>query len=357
MPLLRPVLLAGGAGTRLWPLSHNEAPKPFLDLLPDGAAFDHAVRLLADPERFGPPLVSIGAEHRERAAERLRLLRTEDTTILLEPSSRGTAAAYAAAASCLSRADPGALLLFLPTDHRIADAGLFGAAIAEAAKAAQRGSIVLLGAVPDRPATAYGYVQAGEPVPGGKSARRVRAFVEKPRRDAAEALIAGGDAFWNTGIVVAAADVLLAELARFEPELVANARAAVADAGREDNTLALEASAFGRCRAIAIDHALMERSDRIAIVPLLAGWDDLGSWTALAGASPQDGAGNSLLGDVTAEGVRNSYLRTSGPRIVAIGAKDLIVVATPEAVLVVAKDRDQEVSAVAGRPAGGEADR
>jgi mannose-1-phosphate guanylyltransferase/mannose-1-phosphate guanylyltransferase/mannose-6-phosphate isomerase len=340
------VLLSGGAGSRLWPLSREGMPKQFLPLGSDRTLLQQAALRVADPSLFEPLRVIASADHRFLIAQQLQEIGVATSAIVLEPSARNTAAAAAVAALIVEESDPGGLVLLAPADHRILDVEAFHAAVRIAADSASAGFLSLFGIAPDRPATGYGYIRAGDPVAGTVGARRVAAFVEKPDRETAERYVRGGDHLWNSGIFLLPATVFLAELTRFEPELLSHARKSLEHASRDSDFLRLDQEQFDRCRSIAIDLAVMERSDRMAVVPVDCGWTDVGSWSTLADMVDRDAFGNTTVGEVFTDGTRNSYVRSDGPLVATVGVEDLIVVATPDAVLVAHKDHDQDIKRI-----------
>jgi mannose-1-phosphate guanylyltransferase/mannose-1-phosphate guanylyltransferase/mannose-6-phosphate isomerase len=346
---IHPVLLSGGAGSRLWPLSREALPKQFLPLVSDRSLFQEAALRVADPLLFAPTRVIASASHRFLVAQQLQEIGVAASAIVLEPSARSTTAAAAVAALLVEESDPGGLVLLVPADHRIVDVAAFHAAVRIAAETASSGFLSLFGITPDRPATGYGYIHAGEPIAAAAGARHVAAFVEKPDRATAEGYLRGGDYLWNSGIFLLPATVFLAELSRFEPELLANARKALQRALHDEDFIRLDQEAFGRCRSIAVDLAVMERSDRMAVIPVDCGWTDVGSWSTLADMAERDAPGNTIAGEVLIEATRTSYIRTSGPLVATVGVEDLIVVATPDAVLVAHKDHDQDIKRIVDR--------
>jgi mannose-1-phosphate guanylyltransferase/mannose-6-phosphate isomerase len=343
------VLLSGGAGSRLWPLSREAMPKQFLRLVSDRSLLQQAALRVADPLLFEPLLVIASANHRFLVAQQLQEVGVAASKIVLEPSARSTTAAAAVAALMVEESDPDGLVLLVPADHRIVDVDAFHAAVRIAAPSASAGFLSLFGITPDKPATGYGYIRVGAPIAGAVGARSVAAFVEKPDRETAEKYLSGGDHLWNSGIFLLPATVFLAELSRFEPELLALARTSLERASRDVDFLRLDQEAFDRCRSIAIDLAVMERSDRMAVVPVDCGWTDVGSWSTLADMAERDASGNTTLGEVFAEGTKNSYIRSSGPLVATVGVEDLIVVATADAILVAHKDRDQDIKRIVDR--------
>ncbi len=338
-----PVLLSGGAGTRLWPLSRGDAPKQLINLVGEGTLFQQAALRAADPELFEPLTVIAGASHRFMIAEQLQASGVSRANIVLEPCGRNTAAAAAVAALFVVEAAPDGLILLMPADHLIGDVAAFRATVRRALPAARLGRLTLFGIRPDRPATGYGYIRLGEACAEAEGVSNVAAFVEKPERATAEAYLRSGDYLWNSGIVLASAARLLDELTRHEPELVASARAALKDAARDADFVRLDASAYERCRAVALDYAVLERSDGIAVVPADFGWRDVGSWESLWEAARRDADGNAVIGSVITAATKDSYVRSEGPLLATLGVEGLIVVATKDVVLVAARDRDQDI--------------
>jgi mannose-1-phosphate guanylyltransferase/mannose-6-phosphate isomerase len=343
--LITPVLLSGGSGTRLWPLSRDAYPKQFHALAGKRTLLAAAALRASDPARFAPLIVVANAEHRFLVAEQLRLVGLSPARLVLEPEGRNTAPAAAVAALLESRRDPDAVLLIMPADHVIANEAGFIEAINSGMDAARKGSLVLFGVVPDVPATGYGYIEIGPRLCGEVHA--VRQFIEKPDRARAEAYLTAGTFLWNSGIVLAQARTLIAELDTHAPEVLAAARAAVDDARQDLDFIRLGEAAFLAAPSISLDHAVMERTGKAAVVPARMAWTDVGSWSALWEIAAKDGAGNALTGDVVAEGTSGCYLRSEGgPLIAALGVEDLVVITTPDAVLVAHKSRDQDIRAL-----------
>jgi mannose-1-phosphate guanylyltransferase/mannose-1-phosphate guanylyltransferase/mannose-6-phosphate isomerase len=297
---------------------------------------------VGDKKRFAPPLVICNDAHRFVVAEQLRAIAIEGA-IVLEPVGRNTGPAVAAAALILSREDAAALMLVLPSDHVIADTKAFDKAIATAKAAAETGALVTFGITPSGPETGYGYIERGAALEGVAGAYRIARFVEKPDRRTAENFIAGGRHAWNSGMFLFRAGRYLDELQRFQPRILAAARAAV-EAGVDDlDFFRLDGSAFARAPAISIDYAVMEPTEAAAVVPADIGWSDVGAWSALWELGDKDGDDNVVLGDVVAIDVAGSYLRSEGPLIAAFGVRDVVVVACEDAVLVAPRDQVQEV--------------
>lgn len=349
-PRIIPVLLSGGSGSRLWPLSREAYPKQLLPLVDERTMLQQTVMRTMDRAKFGPPLVVANQEHRFLIAEQLRALGIDDATIILEPLGRNTGPAAAVAALCALQDDSEAQILIMPADHAIRHVDGFRASVEIGAQAAALGRFVLFGMKPAEPATGYGYIQMGAALPGTPGAHEVAAFVEKPARSVAESYVASGDYLWNGGIFLLPARELVEEFERRAPDLLAHARESLQKASRDIDFLRLDPKAFERCPSISIDYAIMEKTERAVVVPTDFGWTDVGSWSALWDIGAKDENGNVSVGDVLAESVTNSYLRSeNGPLVAALGVEDLIVVATADVVLVTAKNRDQDVKMLVER--------
>jgi mannose-1-phosphate guanylyltransferase / mannose-6-phosphate isomerase len=343
MTTLQAVLLSGGSGTRLWPLSREAYPKQFLALHGDETMLQETWRRV-EPLVDGPPIVVANEEHRFLAAEQLRLAGVAQAAIVLEPEGRNTAPAIAAAAlqARAGGADP--LLLVLPSDHVVRRPDAFRAAVSEAAATAEQGALVTFGIVPGGPETGFGYIEAA----AGEGIRPVRRFVEKPDAATARAYLDAGGFYWNSGMFLFRASRYLEELQRFEPAMLAAVGEAMDKAQRDGDFIRLDGEAFRACRADSIDYAVMERTDRAMVLPVDIGWSDVGSWSALWDVSARDADGNASHGDVIVVDTRNSYAYAR--RLVAmVGVDDLVVVETDDAVLVARKDRVQQVKDVVAR--------
>ena len=343
MSQILPVILSGGSGTRLWPLSREAYPKQFLQLAGEHSMLQSTWLRVADVATQAPIVVANEA-HRFVAAEQLQQVGTTPSAILLEPIGRNTAPAIAAAAleACRDGADP--LLLVLPSDHLIRDVAHFHRAILDAADIAEQGKLVTFGIQPTAPETGYGYIKAV----GGEGARAIERFVEKPDLATAQDYVASGEYYWNSGMFLFRASRYLQELERLQPQILAACRASWEKARRESDFIRLDADAFKASPSDSIDYAVMEKTADAAVVPLDAGWSDVGSWTALRDVSEQDANGNAHRGDVIAIDCHDTF--AYGERLIAmVGLDDVIVVETDDAVLVGKSDRMQEVKDVVAR--------
>ena len=338
-----PVILSGGSGTRLWPLSREAYPKQFLALAGEQTMLQ-ATWQRVEPIAGRAPLVVANEEHRFVAAEQLQQLGVVPQAILLEPVGRNTAPAIAVAALEATLEDGDPVLLVLPSDHVIADEAAFRAAVLSALPAAKEGKLVTFGIVPTGPETGYGYIKASL----GGEVRAVDRFVEKPDAETAQQYVQSGEYFWNSGMFLFKASRYLAELELFQPEMLAASRNAWQLARRDADFTRLDKDAFAGVPADSIDYAVMEKTADAVVVPLDAGWNDVGSWTALRDVSPQDADGNAHHGDVIAIDCRNTY--AYGERLIAlVGLDDVIVVETDDAVMVGRSDRMQEIKQVVAR--------
>jgi mannose-1-phosphate guanylyltransferase/mannose-6-phosphate isomerase len=343
-----PVLLSGGAGSRLWPLSREGSPKQLIRLIGERTLLQQTALRATDANLFEPLTVIAGNGHRFAVAEQLGAVGASSAAIVLEPAPRNTAAAAAIAALLIARSDPDATMLLMPADHLITDADAFRRAVREAAETARQGYLTLFGIRPDSAATGYGYIRVGAPVADGP-ARSVAAFVEKPSRTTAVAYVESGEYLWNSGIFLMPVALLLSELRRLEPDLLLAANEALERAARDADFVRLDAEAFCNCRSVSIDYAVMERTDKAAVVPAEFSWIDVGSWSALWSIAGLDDEENATIGDVLTLDTRGSYIRSEGPLVATVGVEDLIVVATNDAVLVARKDRDQDIRKIVDR--------
>lgn len=340
MSTIQPVILSGGSGTRLWPLSREAYPKQFLPLASEQTMLQATWKRVAPIASRGP-LVIANEEHRFVAAEQLQQVGAEPAAIILEPVGRNTAPAIAVAALEATRDGADTLLLVLPSDHVITNETAFRSAVEAAATAAEAGKLVTFGIVPTGPETGYGYIKAAD----GQGLRAVERFVEKPDLGTATGYVSSGQYYWNSGMFLFKASRYLQELERFQPAMLAGSRQAWQQARRDADFTRLDKEAFTAVPSDSIDYAVMEKTADAVVIPLDAGWNDVGSWTALRDVSQQDGDGNAHQGDVIAIDCRNTYAYAQ--RLVAlVGLDDVVVVETDDAVLVGKADRMQEVKTV-----------
>ncbi|MEG3166529.1 mannose-1-phosphate guanylyltransferase/mannose-6-phosphate isomerase [Sphingomonas sp. PB2P19] len=332
-----PVILSGGSGTRLWPMSRPEMPKQLLALTNK----ETMLQLTAARVRgagFAAPIVVANALHADHIDAQLAEVGVEPQAIILEPIARNTAPAIALAALATKSRD---LLLVMPSDHVIADVDAFRAAIEAARSLAEKGWLITFGIAPDSPETGYGWIKVGDAL--GDGVHRVARFVEKPQRERAEEMLASGDHVWNGGIFLFRADIYLSELATHALNTLTAAQDAMRLAYRDGARIYPDADAFSRSGSDSIDYSVMERAGRVAVVPVTMGWNDVGSWDAVHLISVCDHAGNAQAGEVTAIDTRGCLIRTDGIRISTVGVSDLIVVASGNDVLIVPRGRSQEV--------------
>ena len=341
MPFSRaiiPVILSGGSGTRLWPMSTPEVPKQMLALTAEQTMLQLTARR-ATGERFAAPIVVANARHADMVEHQLGAVEASAQALILEPMGRNTAPAIALAAIAAGGgSDP---LLVMPSDHVISDVAAFHAAIHAAMPLVAEGWLVTFGIDPHAPETGYGWIHVGEEISDG--VHRIAKFVEKPPRDKAEAMLAAGDHAWNGGIFLFRADIYLGALAVHAPDMLVACQKAMTRAHHEGRRIYPEVEAFAASPTDSIDYAVMEKSDRAAVVPASMGWSDLGSWDALHAISERDDAGNTHQGEVIAIETVNCLIRTDGIRIATVGIEDLIVIASGNDVLILPRGRSQEV--------------
>ncbi|UYV16795.1 mannose-1-phosphate guanylyltransferase [Porphyrobacter sp. ULC335] len=342
MSVIHPVILCGGSGTRLWPVSRKAVPKPFLPLVSEETLFQQAVRRVAGDGGFAPPMVVAGAAHAD-----LIMAQWGDTPgarLVIEPAAKNTAPAIALAAALLPE---DAVMLVCPSDHHIADTDAFRAAAYAAAALAREDYLVSFGIAADRPETGYGYLRRGEPLPGGYA---IREFVEKPDLARAEAYLASGEYSWNGGIFAFRAGHLLAELAAHRPEMARLVAEAVAGGSTEGACFHPAPGPFAAIDGDSIDYAVMENTARAAMVPADMGWSDIGNWAALADAlaGEADGAGNVARGAADLAGCSGVFAMTDGPRISAVGLSDICIIVANGEVLVTTRDGAQAVGKLPG---------
>lgn len=344
MTQIVPVILSGGSGTRLWPLSTDQSPKQFLALASDRTMFADTLARASDASRFGAPLI-IGAERHaalmeaELGGENHRAAR-----VILEPSARNTAPAIALGA--IAAGDDATVMLVMPSDHVIRDLPAFLAAVDTALPAARDGWLVTFGIEPTGPETGFGYIRMGEGLENAPGVRKVERFIEKPARDKAEAMLAEGGHAWNAGIFLMRADRYMAELALHAPGMDRNARAALEGVDLGARLIRPDAERFAACPSDSIDYAVMERTDKVAIIPVACGWSDVGSWDALAEIGTADAEGNTVAGDVVLIDTHGCHVHADGITVTASGIEDMIVVANGHHVMILPKGRSQDVKRI-----------
>ena len=354
---IKSVILSGGSGTRLWPASRESYPKQLLPLTGERSLLQETATRLrgftaaeVDPR----PLVITNEEYRFIIAEQLRQIGVRSPQIVLEPVGRNTAPALTLAAlTAAEEGDP--ILLVMPADHVIGDLGAFQHTIAVGAAAARSGALVTFGIVPDHAETGYGYIRAGAVLAAGEGARTLEEFVEKPDRETAERYVSSGEYYWNSGIFMMKASVWMAAITHFNPDMARSCSAAIDGRSQDADFVRLDATAFERSPSDSIDYAVMEKlataSDlgQGVVVPLSAGWSDVGAWDALWAVSEKDADGNAARGEVIFEGSHNTLVHADSRLVAAIGCEDMIVVETPDAVMVAHKTRTQDVKKVVAR--------
>ena len=344
--MLIPVLLSGGVGSRLWPVSREAHPKQFLALASELSMLQETLARVSGLAS-GAPIVICNDNHRFMVAEQLRQLGVVPDAIVLEPEGRGTAPAVALAALQARARDPDALLLVLPADHVIRDAERFVDGVRRAESFAMAGRLMTFGIVPDTPETGYGYLRCGDAL--GDGVQVLERFVEKPDLDTARGYVESGAYLWNSGMFLLPASLYLQELKVHAPAIHAACEAAMAGAEGDLDFLRPAREPFLDCPSDSIDYAVMEKTDRGAVLPLDCGWSDVGAWSTLWQVSDRDEAGNVLIGDVMIEGCSNSYLRSESRLVAATGIDNLVVVETADAVLVAHRDDVQNVKAIVSR--------
>jgi len=350
-----PVILSGGSGTRLWPVSRKSFPKQFWPFISDKTMLVETAQRAAS-DRFTGPIVVTNQEHRFVVAEQLREAGAKKAKILLEPKGKNSAPAIVAAALLASESDAEAILWIMAADSAISDLSALAQAVDRGAEAAALGFFVTFGMRPTSPETGYGYISQGVEVAGLDGAFKVARFIEKPNAARAAELLKAGNHYWNSGMFMFRADVLLSEAQRLAPEVLSAVKAAMDSRSTDLDFVRLGSEAFEASPDISIDYAIAEKTDKAVVVPADIGWSDVGSWTTLSDISPKDAYGNVVLGDVVLEDSRNNYARSDGVVTALLGVQDLIVVTTQDAVLVAHRNESQNVKKIverlkkAGRP-------
>ena len=347
-PTIRPVILSGGSGTRLWPLSRSLYPKQMLPLAGDRTLLQQTALRAIGP-RFSAPVIIANDEHRFLVAEQMREIDVAPEAIILEPMGRNSAAAAAVAALLAGRAYDGEIVLLMSSDHVIDDVPAFHEAVWVAQRLAEAGYLATFGIDARTPETRYGYIDAGAAIDGIDGGYQVKKFEEKPDEPTALEYVSSGGHYWNSGIFAFRPDILIEELDRQQPGMSAAVSKALDGAAADLDFLRLDGEAFARVKSISIDYAVMEGTERAAVVPVDMGWSDLGAWDALWAIERKDENGNVLIGDVVARGTRNSYVRSDHPMVAVSGVDDLIIVATADAVLAVPMSESQSVKELVDR--------
>ncbi|MDM8215523.1 mannose-1-phosphate guanylyltransferase/mannose-6-phosphate isomerase [Desulfovibrio piger] len=343
---ITPVILCGGSGTRLWPLSRELHPKQFVTFGQSSSLFARTLRRVREIPDIADPLIVCNEEHRFQVRNELRREWDAQASILLEPAPRNTAPAVALAALALLEKDQDSLMLVLPSDHALGDTAAFCKGVLQAAPLAENGSIVTFGITPDGPETGYGYIERGDSLGPGFTVAR---FVEKPDLATAQTMLAQGNFFWNSGIFLLRASVFWEELTRHAPRIAAGCRKAWEARQYDDAFCRPGCEAFLAIPGDSIDYAIMEKTSRAAVVPLTVQWSDLGSWESLYQEGEKDSHKNAITGDVIAEDTEGCYLNAQHRLLAALGVRDLVIVETQDAVLVVPRQRAQEVKKIVAR--------
>ena len=337
-----PVILSGGSGSRLWPLSRKNKPKQFLTLFGDSSMFQSTLTRLNGLESLEAPLIVCNNEHRFMVAEQLQEIGLEANGIILEPCARNTAPAIALAALKAMENGEDPLLLILAADHLISDVAVFHKAIQQAQILAEQDKLVTFGIQPQSAHTGYGYIEAEEK----SKPSSVKRFIEKPDLATAESYLSAGNFFWNSGMFLFKASAYIKELARFSPEMLSSCKQSLEKAVIDLDFVRVDPELFEQSPSDSIDYAVMEKTDKAMVVPLDAGWSDVGSWSSLWEAFTRDADQNVLIGDVLVENVHNAYIHSENRLVTVLGLDDVIVVETHDAVMVAHKDQAQKVKTI-----------
>jgi mannose-1-phosphate guanylyltransferase/mannose-6-phosphate isomerase len=345
---LYPVILSGGSGSRLWPLSREHYPKPLLSLVSEKTLLQETANRLDGIEGLGDAVYVCNEEHRFLVAEQVAEIGKKPATIILEPEGRNTAPALTLAALYLVKQDPDAMMVVMPADHVMTEPQQFVAAVKQGGVNAEQGALVTFGIVPESPETGYGYIKREAEI-SGTSAYAVASFVEKPDLKTAEQYIDDGSYYWNSGIFLMRADRWLDEIGQYRPAILSACRKSVMQGKQDTDFFRVSEADFLASPSDSIDYAVMENTERAVVVPISAGWSDVGAWSALWSLCPQDNDGNVIQGDVLAEDTRNSFLVAEHRCLATVGIDNVIVVETADAVLVASKDKAQDVKAIVTR--------
>lgn len=341
--MIKPVILSGGAGTRLWPVSRQSCPKQLIPLVDPAHSMMQATLARVQGASFSQPMIIANADHRFLIAEQLRAA-GQSAQILLEPEGRNTAPAIALAIALAERDDPDATLLVLPSDHVIEDVAAFKRSIAQASDAAQAHDVIVtFGIQPHKPETGFGYIQLGQPLEGDGAVQLLKRFVEKPDLPTAQRYVASGDYVWNAGMFLFQVRTAIKAFEAHAPETLEAARQAITQAQEDADFLRPDAAAFAKAPSISFDYAIMENISNGAVAPCAIGWSDVGSFEGLFEVLQKDSSDNAIIGDVTAQNTSSSLLYSAGPAIAVSGLKDIALIATPDVVLAVPKAQSQDV--------------
>lgn len=340
--MIIPVILSGGSGTRLWPLSRALRPKQLLSMVSNHTMIQETVKRLDGISDMAAPLIVCNEEHRFTIAEQMREIDAKPSAIILEPFGRNTAPAVAISSFQAEKEADEAVLLVLPADHVVGDVQAFHAAVSKGYDAARKGRLVTFGIVPSSPETGYGYIKSGKELVND-SVYSVEKFVEKPDLKKAESYLNEGGYFWNSGMFMLKASVYLDELKKFNPDMYEYARKSLDDAATDMDFIRLDKETFEKCPSDSIDYAVMEKTDKAAVIPVDMAWNDIGSWSALWEVGEPDEHGNVTYGDVILDESINSYVHADSRLVTTVGLKDHIIVETADAVLVAHRDKAQDV--------------
>ena len=346
---IQPVILSGGAGSRLWPLSRAKYPKQFLPMLGDESLFAATLKRVGVRYGFKPAMVVANEHHRFIVNEQAGRAQIDLAELILEPVGRNTAPAFAVAALTAAEEDPDSLLLFLPSDHVIQDTKSFHNAVDIAADAVAQGKLCCFGMTPTRPETGYGYIAQGAEIDDVPGAFSIAGFREKPDAETAQTYLEQGGYSWNSGMFLMKASALLTEFENHQPEMLNACKAALDTVETDLNFLRMQMDAFAAVPADSIDYAIMEKTAHAAVVPAEFGWSDVGSFSSLADVQAADAAGNVTQGDVILEDTKNCFVSSENKLVTLVGVEDMIVVSTDDAVLVAPKNKDQDIKKIVSR--------
>ncbi|MDX3905543.1 MAG: mannose-1-phosphate guanylyltransferase/mannose-6-phosphate isomerase [Pigmentiphaga sp.] len=349
LPQFRAVILCGGSGSRLWPLSRETLPKQFICLNDSYSLLQNTLRRLTSANADNRPILVCNDSHRYVAAEQAHDIGVRSLELILEPCARNTAPAIAAAALRAMETDSDAVLLVMPSDHVLEDGEALRKAFAAAYIQAGNGAVVTFGVAPTAPQTGYGYIQAGEPVEGPEGARRIRRFVEKPSAELAKHLLDEGGYYWNSGMFAFRADVYLAELERHAPAMLAAVRNAIATGKGDHSLFQLDPASYAACPSDSIDYAVMEHAEDAVVIPLNCAWSDVGTWDSVWGIATKCADGNAVQGDVLMEDSRNCLVHATHRMVASIGLDDIVVIETADAILVMHKSKSQDIKGLVER--------